>query len=79
MDSRGITLTSSKDIILKAKGNITMDATMKLSGTAKQDISLEGMNVKVQAKIGASVKGNATAELSASGQTTVKGAMVMIN
>ena len=79
MDSGGITLTSSKDIILKAKGNITMDATMKLSGTAKQDISLEGMNVKVQAKIGASVKGNATAELSASGQPTVKGAMVMIN
>lgn len=79
MDSGGITLTSSKDITLKAKGNITMDATMKLSGTAKQDASLEGLNVKVQAKIGASVKGNATAELSASGQTTVKGAMVMIN
>lgn len=79
MDSGGISLTSAKDITLKAKGNITMDATMKLSGTAKQDVSLEGMNVKVQAKIGATVKGNATAELSASGQTTVKGAMVMIN
>lgn len=79
MDSGGITLTSSKDITLKAKGNITMDATMKLSGTAKQDVSLEGLNVKVQAKVGATVKGNATAELSASGQTTVKGAMVMIN
>lgn len=79
MDSGGITLTSAKDIKLKAKGNITMDATMKLSGTAKQDVSLEGLNVKVQAKVGASVKGNATAELSATGQTTVKGAMVMIN
>lgn len=79
MDSGGITLSSAKDIMLKAKGNITMDATMKLSGTAKSDVSLDGMNVKVQAKIGASVKGNATAELSASGQTTVKGAMVMIN
>jgi len=56
-----------------------MDATMKISGTAKQDVSLEGLNVKVQAKVGATVKGNATAELSASGQTTVKGAMVMIN
>ena len=78
MDSGGITLSSAKDIMLKAKGNITMDATMKLSGTAKSDVSLDGMNVKVQAKIGASVKGNATAELSASGQTTVKGAMVMI-
>lgn len=79
MDSGGITLTSAKDIKLKAKGDITMDATMKLSGTAKQDVSLEGLNVKVQAKVGASVKGNATAELSANGQTTVKGAMVMIN
>lgn len=48
-----------------------MDATMKLSGTAKQDVSIEGLNVKVQSKISASVKGNATAELSASGQTTV--------
>lgn len=79
MDSGGISLSSAKDITLKAKGNITLDATMKLNGTAKQDASLEGLNVKVQAKMGATVKGNATAELSASGQTTVKGAMVMIN
>lgn len=79
MDSGGISLSSAKDITLKAKGNITLDATMKLSGTAKQDASLEGLNVKVQAKMGATVKGNATAELSASGQTTIKGVMVMIN
>lgn len=79
MDSSGISLSSSKDIKLKAKGGITIDATSKISGTAKSDINLEGMNVKVQAKVGASVKGNATAELSASGQTTVKGALVMIN
>ena len=79
MDSSGISLSSGKDIKLKAKGAITMDATSKISGTAKQDISLDGLNVKMQAKVGATVKGNATAELSASGQTTVKGAMVMIN
>lgn len=79
IDSNGITLSSSKDITLKAKGDITMDATTKLSGTAKSDVSLEGVNVKIQAKVGATVKGNATAELSASGQTTVKGAIVMIN
>lgn len=79
MDSNGISLSSAKDITLKAKGNITMDATMKLSGTAKQDVSLEGMNVTVKAQTHATVKGNASAELSASGQTIVKGAMVMIN
>lgn len=79
MDSGGIILTSHKDIMLKAKGGITLDATSKISGIAKSDINLDGMNVKVQAKVGATIKGNATAELSASGQTTVKGTMVMIN
>lgn len=79
MDNNGITLSSSKDIKLTAKGGIVLDATTKISGTAKSDVSLDGLNVKIQAKVGASVKGNATAELSASGQTTVKGAIVMIN
>lgn len=79
MDNNGISLSSAKDISLKAKGDIKMDANMKISGTAKSDISLDALNVKVQAKVGASVKGNATAELSASGQTVIKGAMVMIN
>lgn len=79
MDSEGITLSSAKDIKLKTKGGITLDATSKISGTAKSDISLDGMNVKVQAKVGATVKGNATAEISASGQTVVKGAIVRIN
>lgn len=79
MDKGGITISSSKDITLKAKGDITIEAGMKMNGKAKSDINLEGMNVKVQAKVGVSVKGNATAELSASGQTVVKGAMVMIN
>ncbi len=79
LDKDGISLSSAKDIKLTAKSNIVMDAAMKFSGTAKQDASIEAQNVNIQAKMGATVKGNATAELSASGQTTVKGAMVMIN
>lgn len=79
MDSGGISLTSAKDITLKAKDGITLDATSKISGTAKQDVSLEGTDVKVQAKMGATIKGNLTAELSSSGQTTIKGMTVMIN
>lgn len=79
MDKDGITLSSAKDIRLTANGNLTLDAAMNLGGTAEQDVSLEGLNVNIQAKMGAKVKGNATAELSASGQTTVKGALVMIN
>ena len=79
MNDSGIALSSNKDIILKAKNSITMDATSKISITSKSDVGIDGMNANIQAKVGATVKGNATAELSASGQTTVKGAMVMIN
>jgi hypothetical protein len=52
-------------------GAITLDS--------KADVKASGMNVQCEAKVGFTGKGNATAELSASGQTTVKGAMVMIN
>lgn len=79
MDSNGIELSSSKNIKLTAKGNIALNAAGKVSIDAKSDVDINGTNVKVTAKVGAKVKGNATAELSASGQTTVKGAMVMIN
>ena len=78
MDRNGILFNSSKDIVLKAKGNISMEA-MKMDMNAKLDVGINGMNVKVAAKMGVSMKGNATAELSASGQTTVKGGIVMIN
>lgn len=79
MDNNGIKLTSAKDIKLEAKGNISLNATAKTEITAKSDVAIDGSNVKATAKIGFTAKGNATAELSASGQTTVKGAMVMIN
>ena len=74
MDSNGIELSSSKNIKLTAKGNIALNAAGKVSIDAKSDVDINGTNVKVTAKVGAKVKGNATAELSASGQTTVKGA-----
>lgn len=87
MDSSGITLTSDKDIILKAKGDITLDATAnvtigaktKVAIKAKADVEINGANVKATAKVGFTAKGNATAEISASGQTVVKGGIVMIN
>jgi uncharacterized protein involved in type VI secretion and phage assembly len=59
--------------------DITIDAKGKLTAKAAQDASVEGLNVKVNGQMGAEVKGGATAKLEASGQTVVKGAMVMIN
>jgi Rhs element Vgr protein len=75
----GISLDSPKDITLTAQGKITLSATNTVNIKATQDATMEGLNVNHTAQIGFTAKGSATAELSASGQTTVKGAMVMIN
>ncbi len=79
MTSSGISLNSPKDINIKAMGSITLDATDKINISSKADISLDGLNVNAKAKIAFSAQGSASAELKASGQTTVKGAIVMIN
>ena len=79
MDQSGIVMQTNKDISLKATGNITLAATGKLSLSADQDASLSGNNITHSAKMGFTAKGNSSAELSASGMTTVKGATVAIN
>lgn len=79
LGSDGIALDSPKDITITAKGKVSVDAAGGLELNSKADIKITGMNVNNEAKVGFVAKGSASAELSASGQTTVKGAMVMIN
>ena len=79
LGTAGISLDSPKDITLTAQGGISLSAMANVEIKATQDAKMEGLNVTHSAQIGFTAKGNATAELSASGQTTVKGAMVMIN
>lgn len=80
MDSGGITLKSDKDITLDAGGKISLKAKQNIdAASAGGDVSLKGNNVNGDGKIGVKMKGGASAELSAGGNTTVKGAMVMIN
>ncbi|MER0170394.1 MAG: type VI secretion system tip protein VgrG [Nitrosomonas sp.] len=79
LNSSGIVIDSPKDIKISAKGKVTIDAVSNIELTAQADIKNQGLNINHQANVGFSAKGNATAELSASGQTTVKGAIVMIN
>lgn len=66
-----IEIEAATSIELKCGGS-----SIKLEPSA---IKITSMNVTMEGQVGATVKGNATAELSAGGQTTVKGAMVMIN
>ncbi|MDT8998203.1 type VI secretion system tip protein VgrG [Paucibacter sp. APW11] len=79
LSESGIALDSPKDIKLTAKGGITLDAVNAISISSKADVKAAGLNIACEAQVGFTGKGSATAELSASGQTTVKGAMVMIN
>lgn len=79
LNDKGITLDSPKDISIAAKGKITLDATGEMGISSKADVKMKGMNVNATADVGLVAKGSASAEFSASGQTTVKGAVVMIN
>lgn len=75
----GITLDSPKDVHISAKGRLTLDALGGVALSSPNDVRLDGLNVHCSAQVGFAGKGAATAELSASGQTTVKGGMVLIN
>lgn len=79
MNPDGILLDSPKDIVINAKGKVSITAVANIESSATADIKNEATNINNNAKVGFVAKGSATAELSASGQTTVKGAMVMIN
>jgi len=75
----GIELNSPYDIKLTAQGGITMSAVSNISMTSQANVQASGLNVTCEAQVGFTGKGSATAELSAAGQTTVKGGLVMIN
>lgn len=79
-DDKGISIDSVKDISLKAAGKIGIAANQNINcKSAGGDVSLQGLNVNAKAQVAFSAQGSASAELKAAGQTTVKGAMVMIN
>jgi uncharacterized protein involved in type VI secretion and phage assembly len=79
LSEAGIACDSPYDITLTAQGSIRMSANVSIELTAQADVKAAGLNVQCEAQVGFTGKGGATAELSAAGQTTVQGAMVMIN
>jgi type VI secretion system secreted protein VgrG len=79
LSSGGIIMESVKDIKITTKGKIAIEGTTGVDIKTSSDAKVSGLNINLNADVGLTAKGNATAELSASGQTTVKGAMVMIN
>lgn len=79
MDSDGISMSACKNVTIKAQQDITLTATGNIKLNATQDVKVSGMNIEESAQVKYSAAGQAQAEFTASGQLTVKGAMVMIN
>jgi len=80
LSNEGVSILSKSTLSLKADQDITIESTGgKISLKAAQDVALKGLNVSAQADASLTLKGTASAELSASGATTVKGVVVMIN
>jgi Rhs element Vgr protein len=80
LNASGILLDSPGDIVLNAKGKVDISAAgdVRLSSSGG-DFHASALDIACEAQIGFTAKGGATAELSAADQTTVKGAIVMIN
>ena len=72
-------MDSMKDIKITSKSKVTIEGTGGVELSSAADAKVSGLNIDLNANVGIAVKGKTTAELSAAGQTTVKGAMVMIN
>lgn len=79
MTESGISIQSSKSITLKAETSISIEAGANVDIKGKSDVNLKAANIEAKADIAFTGKGSAKAELSAGGQTIIKGAMVMIN
>lgn len=79
MTPDGILIDSAKEIRIKAQTNILLEAGAGIRQNAKANIEMQGVNIEASASAALTAKGNAKAELSAAGQTVVKGAMVLIN
>ncbi|MEM6719507.1 MAG: type VI secretion system tip protein VgrG [Bacteroidota bacterium] len=80
MSESGITIKSDKSITVQATEKLTLQGdqgvTIQSSGG---DVEITGMNIKETADMEYSAEGSMTASLQGGTETTIKGAMVMIN
>ncbi len=72
ISKKGISIEATEKLILKGTQGITIES----SGG---DVNINGLNIKESAQMEYSAKGDAKASIQASGELTIKGAMVMIN
>ena len=74
-----IAITSASNITLQASGNITQTAQANVTVSAADNLKFTAEQIDMEAQATFEARGNATAELSAAGVLSLKGAMVEIN
>ena len=80
MSSSGITIKSPKNITVQASQKLTLKGNTGVDiQSSGGDVNIKGLNINNKANIKFSANGSAQAELKGGAQTTIKGAMVMIN
>lgn len=79
LDEGGILMSSPKDIAIEATGKLSLQANGDIAVQSQSDVGVKGLNINSSAEAGLTAQGSASAELSSSGQTTVKGSVVIIN
>ena len=79
-DEKGVSLEdqNGNTIVMNDQG-ITIESKKNLTLKASHDISIEGMNVNVKANAQLVAQGTSSTEVSASGNTVIKGGLVQIN
>ncbi len=79
LGAAGIAIDSAGDIALNARGGIALNAGGPIRLKSSTEVTVAGLNVSCEAQVGFTATGAVSAEISAAGQTTVKGALVKIN
>ncbi len=79
LTEKSLTIESKGDLIFKAEGLISFESGKDIDAKSGKDFKVKGTNIKMTADSVMEVKGGSKAELSASGNAVVKGALVKIN
>lgn len=79
MASDGISMKSPGNVTIKADGTMTLDAQAGVTVKSAASVSIEAPQVAAKASVSFAAQGQASAELTASGQVTVRGLLVSIN
>lgn len=79
LDRNGIAIDSKKGIAISAAGDISVKAQGHLALEGRAGVTIAGMSIDARADLSFKAHGSAASTLSAEGEVTVRGAIVMIN